>query len=43
MNKANENDDFNEYFTFTKQKKHGVYKQRSIDVWLGKNFEYNIC
>ena len=37
----NKNDEFNENFTLTKQKKQEVYKQRSIDVWLGRNFEYN--
>ena len=37
----NENDEINENFTLTKQKKQGVYKQRSIDVWFGRNFEYN--
>ena len=37
----NENDEFNENFTLIKQKRQGVYKQRSIDVWLGRNFEYN--
>ena len=42
----NENDEINENFTLTKQnktkqKKQGVYKQRSIDVWIGRNFEYN--
>ena len=37
----NENDEFNENFTLTKQKKQGVCKQRSIDVWIGRNFEYN--
>ena len=36
-----ENDEINENFTLTKQKKLGFYKQRSIDVWLGKNFGFN--
>ena len=35
------NDEINENFTLTKQKNPGVYKQRSIDVWLGRNFEFN--
>ena len=41
IKKVNESDEFNETFTLTKQKKQGVYKQRSIDVWLGRNLEYN--
>ena len=41
INKVTENDEINENFTLTKQKKLGVYKQRSIDVWLGKNFGFN--
>ena len=36
-----ENDEINENFLLTIQKKPGVYKQRSIDGWLGRNFEYN--
>ena len=40
INKVNKNDQFNKKSTSTKQKKQGVYKQRSIDVWLGRNFEY---
>ena len=35
------NDKINEKFTWTKQKNPGVYKQRSIDEWLGRNFEFN--
>ena len=41
IKKVNKSDEFNETFTLTKQKKQGVYKQRSIDVWLGRNFEQN--
>ena len=35
------NDKINEKFTWTKQKNPGVYKQRSIDKWLGRDFEFN--
>ena len=36
-----ENDEFNEKITFTKQNNPRVNKKQSIDVWLGRNFEFN--
>ena len=41
ITKMTGNDEINENFTLTKQKKPGFNNQRSIDLLLRKNFEFN--
>ena len=41
INNVTENDKTNENSTLMKHKNPGVYKQGSIDEWLGRNFEFN--
>ena len=36
-----ENDEINKKIILTKQKNPEVYRQRSIDKWLGRKFEFN--